>query len=129
MQQGQTRKYLIGAISATILGLGLAATPAMAQQPAQGQPPIASPAPDYSNAQLESFVNASRKIAMISQEYSPCLQAATDEASKRKVFEEADGKMVKAVHDEGMTVDQFNGINQALQQDPKLVNRVQELAK
>jgi hypothetical protein len=37
--------------------------------------------------------------------------------------------MVEAVHNEGMTVDQFNGINQALQQDPKLVQRVQEMVK
>ena len=129
MHQRLTRKSLVNAVSAVLIGMGLAAAPAMAQQAAQSQAPVTSPAPDYSNAQLESFVSASRKIAMISQEYSPKLQAATDDTAKKKVFEEADDKMVKAVHDEGMTVDQFNGINQALQQDPKLVSRVQELAK
>jgi hypothetical protein len=106
---------------------------AMAQQQAAPAPtPGASmnvPTPDYSDAQLERFVSASQKVAMISQEYTPKLQATRDETAKKKVFEEADGKMVKAVHDEGMTVDQFNGINQALQQDPKLVQRVQKMVE
>src|SRR3546814_20865230 len=87
------------------------------------------PTPDYSDAQLERFVSASQKVAMISQEYTPKLQATQNETTKKKVFEEADQKMVKAVQDEGMTVDQFNGINQALQQDPKLVERIQEIGR
>src|SRR3546814_5037768 len=74
------------------------------QAPAPSQnSPMTVPTPDYSDAQLERFVSASQKVAMISQEYTPKLQATQNETTKKKVFEEADQKMVKAVHDEGMT--------------------------
>ncbi|MBF6615253.1 MAG: DUF4168 domain-containing protein [Candidimonas sp.] len=126
------QKPILTAVAAGLLTLGLAAGSASAQQaPAQAQSaaPMNVPTPDYSNAQLERFVNASKKVAMISQEYTPKLEASTDDATKNKVFQEADAKMVKAVHEEGMTVDQFNGINMALQRDPELIKRVQEVAK
>jgi len=124
-------KQISKAMMACALAAGLAGGSAMAQQAApQGTLPRTTvPAPDYSDAQLKRFVSASQKVAMISQEYTPKLEAAKDDTGKKKVFEEADKKMVEAVHNEGMTVDQFNGINQALQQDPKLVQRVQEMVK
>ncbi len=121
-------KRITIAISAGLLALSGAAMAQQQQAPAP-KPGMTVPTPDYSDAQLERFVSASQKVAMISQEYTPKLQATQDEATKKKVFEEADGKMVKAVHDEGMTVDQFNGINQALQQDPKLVQRIQKMVQ
>ena len=125
-------KRITTAITTGVLALGLCGGAALAQQaPAAGTqaPPVGMATPDYSNAQLERFVTASQKVAMISQEYTPKLEAAQEDAAKNKVFQEADAKMVKAVHDEGMTVDQFNGINQALQQDPALVERVQKIAE
>ncbi|MDS1141020.1 DUF4168 domain-containing protein [Pusillimonas sp. SM2304] len=123
-------KRITTAISTGLLAISMTGGMAMAQQPAaQPNAPMAVPTPDYSDAQLERFVNASEKVAMISQEYTPKLQASNDEATKKKVFQEADQKMVKAVHDEGMTVDQFNGINQSLQQDPNLVKRIQKIAE
>ncbi|MGB6104544.1 MAG: DUF4168 domain-containing protein [Pusillimonas sp.] len=126
-------KRITTAISTGLLAIGITGGAAMAQQPAaepaQPAAPMSVPTPDYSDAQLERFVSASEKVAMISQEYTPKLQASNDEATKKKVFEEADQKMVKAVHDEGMTVDQFNGINQSLQQDPNLVKRIQQIAE
>lgn len=119
-------------LSTSMLALGLSSGAAIAQNTTantQSGTSMSVPTPNYSDSQLERFVNASRKVAMISQEYTPKLEATANEAGKKKVFEEADGKMIKAVHDEGMTVDQFNGINQALQQDPKLVQRVQKIAE
>jgi len=123
-------KRITTAITTGLLAIGITSGAAMAQQPAaQPAAPTAAPASSYSDAQLERFVSASEKVAMISQEYTPKLQASQDETAQKKIFEEADQKMVKAVHDEGLTVDQFNGINQSLQQDPNLVKRVQEIAK
>ncbi len=122
-------KRISNVISGCLLAAGLVSGAAMAQQSAApaAAPQATVPAANYSDAQLKQFVSASQKVAMISQEYTPKLEAAKDDTGKKKVFDEADAKMVDAVHKEGMTVDQFNGINQALQQDPKLVERVQEM--
>lgn len=118
--------WITTACSAALLAFG-AAGPSMAQQaqaPATQQAPV-----NYSDAQLEKFVNASKKVAVISQEYTPKLQSSTDEATRQEVYREADEKMVGVVRNEGMTVDEFNGINQAIQQDPALMERVQNIAQ
>ncbi|MDX3893644.1 DUF4168 domain-containing protein [Pusillimonas sp.] len=121
------KKWITTACSAALLAMGAAAAPSMAQQT---QAPAAQQAPvNYSDAQLEKFVSASKKVAVISQEYTPKLQSSTDEATRQEVYREADEKMVDVVRKEGMTVEEFNGINQAIQQDPALMERVQNIAR
>ncbi|HLU20675.1 MAG TPA: DUF4168 domain-containing protein [Pusillimonas sp.] len=121
------KTWITTACSAAVLALGVAA-PSIAQQtPA---PAATQQAPvSYSDSQLEKFVAASKKVAVISQEYTPKLQATTDDATRQEVYREADEKMVQVVRDEGMTVEEFNGINQAIQQDPALMERVQNIAR
>lgn len=117
--------------STSLLALGISGSAAMAQQARPSQTPpksMAAPAANYTDAQLNKFINASQKVALISQEYTPKVQTTNNEASKKKVIEEAEGKMLQALHEQGMTADQFNGLNQAVQQDPKLLQRVQEMA-
>lgn len=120
------KTWITTACAAAMLALG--AAPAVAQQ---AQAPAATQqAPvNYSDTQLEKFVSASKKVAVISQEYTPKLQSTSDEATRQEVYREADEKMVSVVRDEGMSVEEFNGINQAIQQDPALMERVQNLAK
>jgi len=116
-------------LSSAVIALGLSAGTAVAQQDAaQTQAPAeTAPAEDYSDAQLEKFVNASQQVAAISQEYTPKIEATSDQEDREKIFREADEKMVDAVEDEGLSVSEFNGINQALQQDPELEKRVTDM--
>jgi len=127
------QKWTKTVFSASLFALAAASGGAMAQQAPAGnaQAPMTAPnsGSSYSDAELEKFVGASQKVSMISQQYRPKLDAAGDEATRSKVFQQADQEMVKAVHAQGMTVDQFNGINQALQQDPALVERVEKMVK
>ncbi len=122
------KTWITTACSAALLALGAAAAPSMAQQ-AQAPAAQQAPAASYSDAQLEKFVSASKKVAVISQEYTPKLQSSTDEATRQEVYREADQKMVDVVRKEGMSVEEFNGINQAIQQDPALMERVQNIAR
>ena len=114
--------------STSLLALGLACGAASAQQAAPAQPAQTVPTRSFSDAQLEKFVSASQKVALISQEYTPKLQASEDESTRQQVYKEADQKMVEVVQAQGLTVDEFNGINQAIRQDPSLLQRVQNLA-
>jgi len=120
--------WITTACSAAALALSAVTPTAMAQQ-AQAPAATQQAPANYSDAQLEKFVNASRKVAVISEEYSPKLQATSDEATRQEVYREADEKMVEVVRNEGMSVDEFNGINQAIQQDPALMERVQNIAQ
>ncbi|MDX3907295.1 MAG: DUF4168 domain-containing protein [Pigmentiphaga sp.] len=126
------RTYL-SALAACMFAMSsaaLAQAPAQAPAPAQGAAPAPmAPATNVSDEQLRKFVSAAQKVAMISQEYTPRLQSAPDSASQQQVHQEADEKMVDAVHQEGLTVDEFNGIGQALEQNPDLAQRARGMAK
>jgi hypothetical protein len=116
-------------ISAALLSAGLMSATAHAQQDpaaAPEQPQAAAPAMDFSDQQLQQFVDISQEIVVISQEYTERLQAAEDEAAQQEVQMEANEKMVEAVEEGGLDVDTFNAIGQAVQQDPELMQRVQE---
>lgn len=115
-------------LSTTVLAFGLA-SPVLAQNvPAPtAVPGDAASAQTFTDAQLQNFINASRKVAVISQEYAPRVEATADQTEREQIFREADDKMVAAVKDEGLSVDEFNSINQQLPQDPQLEQRVNSL--
>ncbi|WP_254276016.1 DUF4168 domain-containing protein [Halomonas sp. 3H] len=127
-------KRMTALFAAALLSAGLMSAAAHAQQdPAQQdpaaapeQPQAAAPATDFSDDQLEQFADASQEIVVISEEYTERMHAAEDEASQQEVQMEANDKMVEAVEDNGLDVDTFNAIGQAVQQDPELMQRVQE---
>lgn len=122
-------KRVLSVLSTAVIALGLTAgSAAVAQQQQQNQPPASvAPAESYSDAQLQKFVSASKQVAVISQEYTPKIEATSDQQQREEIFREADEKMVGAVQDEGLSVGEFNGINQALQQDPELEQRVTKM--
>lgn len=125
-----TQAILPAAILAASLAGGAAVAqtgaPAAQQHPPAMQQPAAIPNP--SDAQLEKFAGASQKVAMVAQEYRPKFEAAPDDAARQEVLREADEKMVSLVRADGLTVDEYNGIGQAVQQNPDLQQRVQEMA-
>ena len=121
---------MIALFSAALLSAGLMSATAHAQQdPAAPteQPQAAAPMMDISDQQLQQFADASEEIVVISQEYTERLQSAEDEASMQQVQMEANDKMIEAVEESGLDVDTFNAIGQAVQQDPELMQRVQEM--
>ncbi|MBB3192525.1 DUF4168 domain-containing protein [Halomonas cerina] len=118
--------------SAALLTAGLMSVTAQAQETAASgteQPQAAAQAQNFSDDQLQQFADASKEIAVISQDYTQRLQEAEGEEAQLEVRKEANEKMVQAVENSGLKVDTFNAIGQAIQQDPELMQRVQEMAK
>lgn len=122
--QKQIRNFLC----TTVIAFGLA-TPVLAQNtPADtGAAAPAASGQAYTDTQLQNFINASRQVAVISQEYAPQIESTTSQPEREQIFREADDKMVAAVQDEGLTVQEFNAINQQLPHDPDLEQRVNDL--
>nr|WP_297460761.1 DUF4168 domain-containing protein [uncultured Halomonas sp.] len=120
--------------SAALLTAGMLSVPAMAQQDsATAQQGATTQAPataqDFTDEQLQQFADASQEIAMISQEYTERLQGEQDQAAQQEIRMEANEKMVAVVEESGLDVETFNAIGQAIQQDPELMKRVQEMAQ
>ncbi|MGJ8515238.1 hypothetical protein R84981_001923 [Carnimonas sp. R-84981] len=121
-------------ISAALVSTGMIASPAVFAQSAASQQGGAqassASAQNFSDAQLKNFANASQSIAGISQDYTKKLQAAGEDSNKvNSIRQEANGKMVKAVQDNNLKVDEFNKIGQSLQQNPDLLKRVQSMVQ
>ncbi|MDR5873467.1 DUF4168 domain-containing protein [Halomonas sp. CUBES01] len=119
--------------SAALLATGLMTATAHAQQDeASTQGSMATetaPSQDFSDEQLQQFADASQEIAVISQEYTQRLQEADDESAQQEVRTEANDRMIEVVEDSGLDVDTFNAIGQTIQQDPEMMQRVQEMAE
>lgn len=123
-------KRFAAVVSASLVATGLAATPALAaqEQPtqqAQGQ----QQSQNFSDEQLQNFASASQEIAGISQDYTQQLQGADDADAQQSIREEANQKMVQAVQDNNLEVEQFNQIGQAVQNDPQMMQKVQQMAQ
>ncbi|MBV7502359.1 DUF4168 domain-containing protein [Achromobacter sp. ACM05] len=127
----QRSKYAF--LSAAILMTALSGAPALAQQAAQApaqtqaQPGMAPAVQKPTDQQLQKFASASQKISGVVDEYRPKVEAAKTDDAKQKVVKEADEKMVKLVRADGLSVEEFNGIGQAVQQDPQLRDRLMKM--
>jgi len=82
-----------------------------------------------SDQQLQRFASASQKVSGVVDEYRPKVEAAKSDAAKQKIVQEADAKMVKLVQADGLSVEEFNGIGRAVQQDPQLKQRLMSMGK
>ncbi|MFF7399506.1 DUF4168 domain-containing protein [Achromobacter sp. NPDC008082] len=119
-------------LSAAMLTTALSGAPALAQnasQPPAAQPQMAPAIAQPTDQQLQRFASASQKVSGVVDEYRPKVEAAKTDDAKQKVVQEADAKMVQLVRADGLTVEEFNGIGQAVQQNPQLKQRVMNLSQ
>lgn len=132
------RQFSIAATGAALLaaltiGSVASASPQNSQQHAQpatsqvAPAQQATPAADFSEQDLKTYVAAAEKVNEITEEYTPKVQSASSEADQQVLIQQADQDMVQAIRAEGISVDKFLQINQAVQVDQGLANRVAQL--
>ncbi|MGE5146027.1 MAG: DUF4168 domain-containing protein [Candidatus Eiseniibacteriota bacterium] len=83
-----------------------------------------APRPNVSQEQLKSFAVASLEVDRISHEYTPKLQAAKTPAEQEAVRREATAKMVDAVKQKGLSVEDYRRIAIAARADPALAREI-----
>jgi hypothetical protein len=126
-------------VAALALAAGLVAAPAafaetaapaiqLAQdeQPAQPEQPAAVQ-PD--EAQLESFVTATVRIISIQHQAQQQMSATAEPEQQKQVRDQALQMIVAAVEDEGLSVEEYNGIVQQVESDPELGETVKQRIK
>ncbi|RKR06553.1 uncharacterized protein DUF4168 [Kushneria sinocarnis] len=120
-------------LSATLIAAGFASGPVMAASQSQGSAGQAQTQgqtqQNFSDQQLQNFASASQEIAGISQNYTQRLQNADGSEQQQNIRQEANDKMVQAVKDSGLKVDEFNQIGQAVQNNPQMMQKVQKMAQ
>jgi len=117
---------------ATALLLGLTfGMPLWAQdQGAQTQPETQQQAPsasDFSESDLQEFAEAHSSVMEIRDDYTQRLQEAEGREQAMELQEEANERMVEAVTDTGLSVEEYGQIARAASNDTELAERIQSM--
>ena len=118
-----------GLLLALVLALPLAGLPLMVS--AYGQDADAgeqAPAPEISDAEIEAFAAALIDVQEIGQAWTQRMQEAEDQEAIAEMREEARAEMTAAIEEHGLTVEEYNQIATAAQDDPELAQRIQQAA-
>ena len=94
---------------------------AQAAQAAQGDA-------QFSDGDLENFIEAARDLSQIQQDYQPRVQAAGDDQQAAELQSQANAEMVQAIQESGLTVQTYQQIYARLQEDNGSRERVRDLA-
>ena len=97
--------------------------------PQGGAPMQQAPSVDLSERDIDTFVNAFVAVQEVREDFANRLQQAEDETEAQAMQQEAQDEMVAAVEDAGMSVEEYNEVAMALQNDPELMQEVQERAE
>ena len=106
-------KPLMPAVLATALLVAAGGPPAGAQE-------------SYSEEDLQAFARASLQIEEIQQEWQPRVADASSKSEADELRQQAMDQMVRAVRDEGLGVETYNGIYQVVQADPEVAEKVKD---
>ncbi|MFO7787450.1 MAG: DUF4168 domain-containing protein [Halospina sp.] len=120
---------------ALALALGLTGAQALAQDYGSGEEGQQDPGmeqsqqpADFSDEELQQFVNLQDSIGEIREEYVSQIEAAESEDKARQLQQEAQSEMVSAIEDAGMSVQEYNAIAVAYNSNPDIQERVDEMA-
>lgn len=108
-------KRLSRAAAAFAFAIGLAAAPAAM---AQSQ--------DFTETQLDSFAETVVAVNPLIMDWNQKIQQAESEEQAKSLAEEAKAEVVSTIEDGGLTVETYNQIAQAAQNDPELRKQIED---
>ncbi|MFI8743339.1 DUF4168 domain-containing protein [Stutzerimonas zhaodongensis] len=116
-------------VSTSLFALFMAAgaSQASAQEASQPQAPQAAPAiqaSDISDKKLEKFADSLGEIMEIRQDFTAKLEKTGDPAEAQQLQQQANEKMMETVENNNLSIEEYNAINQAVQNNPQLRDKV-----
>lgn len=78
---------------------------------------------------LQKFADSANKLQSIQREFAKKLKGVKDKNKAKNIQKKMEGKMIKAVKNNGMDVKTYNAIANRMQQDKQLRQKVQQLMK
>lgn len=118
-------RFVTASLAALLMAAG--ASHVSAQQ--AGQTPATQPAPtvqaaDISDKKLEKFADSLGEIMEIREDFTAKLEKTGDPAEAQELQQQANEKMMNTVVENDLSIEEYNAINQAVQNDPQLRERV-----
>jgi len=116
-----TSVAILGVVGSLLVG------PANAQSPQSTSPEATSPSAitpsDLSDQKIDAVATALEKVTKVDQEYSQQL-AKAPASDKQRLVEEANNVMVKAVTDQGLSVEEYSKIIEVASNDANLRQKI-----
>jgi hypothetical protein len=81
---------------------------------------------EFSKEKIDSFIRSQGRIVQIQQRYQGQFEEAADNAERQSIMQQVNSEMVQAVQAEGLSPQEYNGIARQAQNDPALMQRLQE---
>jgi hypothetical protein len=114
-------------IAAALLAAACLVPAANAQDRSEGRssppPALTEPTPDLSDQKLDKAAAALNQVANVKNDYQKKIESAPD-TDKERIVSEANGALVKAVTDNGLTVEEYNSILVVAQADPSVREKI-----
>ena len=105
---------------------------AQTQPPSRSAPAPSAQTPSIPEEKLDKAAAAMQKVTIVRQDYQAKIEAAPP-ADKERISGEANKAAVKAVTDEGLSLEEYTSIIQVAQNNPeirqKILQRIQTKAK
>lgn len=86
-----------------------------------------APQTDFSDKELEKFVNAQEGINGVRDEYMQKIESADDQTKAQELQQEANDEMVKVIEGEEMEIETYNSIATAYNSDPETRERIDSM--
>jgi hypothetical protein len=123
----KTGLYALPLVAAPLVAAGLMFAPiANAQTPSPAAPSMTTPSPqafDIPDKKLDAAAAAAKKVVAVSDEYEQKIAKAS-EADKQRLTGEAKQATMKAVSDEGLSIDEYASIMRTAQNNPSVRDRL-----
>ncbi|MEX0730292.1 MAG: DUF4168 domain-containing protein [Aquisalimonadaceae bacterium] len=121
----KAKPYLIPLLSGLLLSpLGFYAGMSQAQEQQPQQQMDQQEAADFDEESLEKFADAYVEVGGIHTEYSQRLQEVEAPEDAQELQKEANDKMVEAIREQGLEVQDYSEIAAALERDPEMRENV-----
>ena len=84
---------------------------------------------DFSDKELQNFVELQDKIGDVREDYVSQIESAESEDKARELQQKAQTEMVEVIEDQGMSVEEYNAIAVAYNSNPEIQERVDVMSE
>ena len=113
-------------LAAVFLAAAVPAANAQVQSPA---PSPSQPSENIPDQKLDATAAALDQIADVKESFTKQIEATPSDADKRRLVDEANKALVKAVTDQGLSVEEYTSIMVVAQNDPGVRQRILQRMK
>jgi len=113
-------------LTAAILATAVPAANAQVQSPA---PSPSQPSQSIPEQKLDATAAALDQIADVKESYTKQIEATPSESDKQRLVDDANKALVKAVTDQGLSVEEYTSIMVVAQNDPMVRQKILQRMK